>query len=592
MSIIDELERLIKLFNTKDVEPLFLIFNYLKVFKHVIKRKKKDLLYLYSGSVFKFEKGSKIILRKAKLHFGKDRISKKDYCSKIILEKNSKIVVDGDFTFTCGADILLKENAVLTLGKGWANFGCQIRCGNQITIGNNVTFGRDVKIIDSDFHCIRDSQKEVINPSMPVIIGDNVWLGQSATVLKGVTIGNGAIVAANAVVTKDVPAGCIVAGNPAKVIKENVTWKRKCVVNMPKLGVRCNGCKACEKICPVGAIEMIKDEYGFEYSKINSDKCIKCGKCIKVCPELNKPETNNFETPEIWAGWNKNREIRLTSTSGGTFYELAKLTIEKGGYVCGAAYTNDHLVEHIVTNKLEDIERLKQSKYIQSDLRNVYCEIKELLQNEKQVLFVGTPCQNVGLRNFLGKDYDNLFLIDFICLGVNAPKAYLRYLEYLENKFNSKIKEVWFKNKDFGWKKFHTKITFENGEVFYGQRYEDLFMKGFIGAKSLYFRNSCYNCSHRTFPRYSDITIGDFWGVKKSLDNDEGTSIIMINSKKGKGLLKSIKKNMNLHKSDIKPCLNNNQALFVSKRKPIDYEEIKKDLYELSFDKFIEKHIS
>lgn len=592
MSIIREILSLLKLINTKDVEPFALALNYLKARKHLIKRSKKDNLFLYSGSVFKFEKGSKIILRGSKLFFGRDRISKKDYCSKIILEKNSKIVVDNDFAFNCGADILLKEDAVLTLGKGWANFGCQIRCGNQITIGNNVTFGRDVKILDSDFHCIRNNQNEVVNPSLPVIIGDNVWLGQGATILKGVTIGDGAIVATQSVVTKDVPAGSIVAGNPAKVIKENVTWNPKCVINMPKLGVKCNGCKACAKICPVNAIEMIKDEFGFEYSSINSEKCIKCGKCLKICPELNKPTTKNYENPEIWASWNKDKKIRLTSTSGGVFYELARAIIKNNGYVCGAIYNEKLLVEHIITNKFEDIDRLKQSKYIQSDLKNVYCEIKELLQDGKQVLFVGTPCQNTGLRNFLGKDYKNLFLIDFICLGVNAPNAYLKYLQYLEKNFKSKVKEVWFKNKDFGWKKFHTKITFENNEVFYGQRYEDLFLKGFIGSKSLYFRNSCYNCSHRTFPRYSDITIGDFWGVKKCFDNDKGTSIIMINSKKGKNLLKLIEQNLVMHKSNIKPALNHNQALFVSKRKPIEYNEIKENLNKLDFDDFINKYIS
>lgn len=579
------------LVSVNDVTRFDVLFNNLKIKKHIISSNCAKNAYFYSGSVYKLADDAKIILRNADLHFGHGRISKNDYCSKIILEDDAKLIVDGNFTFTCGADILLKKGASLTLGKGWANFGCQIRCGDQITIGNNVTFGRNVSILDSDFHCIRDENNEVINPSLPVHIGDNVWLGQSVTILKGVTIGNGAIIASNSVVTKDVPAKAIVAGNPAKVIKENVSWSSKCVVNMPKLSIKCNGCKACTHICPVNAIEMVKDEFGFEYSRINKEKCINCGKCIEVCPELNKPKNSNKKQPDVYAGWNKNEDVRLTSTSGGVFYEMAKSVIKSGGYVCGAVYAENHLVEHILTNSLEDIERLKQSKYIQSNLKNVYPEIQQLLKSDKTVLFVGTPCQVTGLKNYLGQDYQNLLLVDFICLGVNAPIAYLKYLEMLENKYNSKVKEVWFKNKDYGWNNFHTKITFENGEVFYGPRKDDFFLKGFIGVKSLYFRESCYNCSHRSFPRYSDITIGDFWGVNKSLDCDKGTSVIMSNSKKGDLLVKSIKSTLCLHRQSYKSAINGNLALFLSKRKPIEYNEIKKDLQNLDFESFIDKYI-
>ncbi len=567
------------------------IFNKIKIQKHLIRIKRKAKAKFYEGSLFKLDPSAKIILKNGNLKFGNDRLAKTDSCSRLVMEKDAKLVTEGNFTFTYGADILIKENSTLVLGEGWANFGCQIRCGNKIVIGNGVTFGRNVLILDSDFHCIKDENGEVINPAEPVYIGDNVWLGHNVTVLKGVTIGEGAVCAAQSVVTRDVPPHSIVAGNPAKVIKENITWERPTVLNMPKLGAKCNGCGACEKICPVNAIEMIKDEFGFEYSYINKDKCINCGKCLKVCPELNKPQTTNKIKPEVFAAWSKDINIRLTSTSGGIFSELAKTFIQNGGYVCGAVYNDELLVEHIVTNNIDDIERLKQSKYIQSNLKNVYPEIKTLLDSDKKVMFVGTPCQNTGLINFLGKKYDKLYLVDFICLGVNSPEAYKKYLNFLEQKYNSKVKKVWFKNKDFGWNNFHTKIEFENGESYFGSRNDDLFMKGFIGQKSLYLRESCYNCSHRTFPRYADITLADFWGVKKSLDNGQGTSLVLINSSKGRQLFKTVTGEIKSFPRPLKSIFKGNFALYVSKTKPYEYLQIKNDLKQMDFDKFIEKYI-
>ena len=84
---------------------------------------------------------------------------------------------------------------------------------------------RGVKIYDTDYHKILDRDGNVLNEDKDIIINNHVWIGVNAIILKGVTIGEGSIVAAGAVVTKDVPAGCLVAGNPAKVIRENVIWK-------------------------------------------------------------------------------------------------------------------------------------------------------------------------------------------------------------------------------------------------------------------------------------------------------------------------------------------------------------------------------
>lgn len=566
-----------------------IFFNFLRLRKNIINFANKGIFF-YKNSVYDLHKSAKIFLLRGDLSFGTNKISFSSTESKLKMEKNSKIILNGNYSFNCGVDILIKENAVLTLGNSGANFNCQIRCGHRISIGDNVTFGRNLKILDSDFHCIKNDKGEIINPSKPVVIGDNVWIGESVIILKGVTIGNGAVIAAGSVVTKDVPANTIAAGNPAKVIRENISWC-DVMVDMPVLSVKCNGCRACLQVCPKNAIEMIKDELGFEYSKINKEKCINCGKCIRVCPEIAKPKNNNTEIPKVYAAWNKNEEVRLSSTSGGIFSLVAQNIMSDGGYVSGAVYNNENMVEHIVTNKIEDIPRLRQSKYIQSNLKNVFTDIKVLLDKGEKVLFVGCPCQNAGIKNFLDKEYENLYTMDFVCFGVNSPVALKKYLGYLEKKFVSKVKTIQFRNKDMnGWKKNNIKIEFYNGEVLYSDIFNDLFYKGFIRVKSLYLRESCYNCSFKNFPRVADITIGDFWGVRKKYDDNKGTSLIMVNSQKGKKLFNGIKNDINAYPENLDNAIKGNPAILTPSTMPAEYKEIKKDINQMDFNLFIEKY--
>jgi acetyltransferase-like isoleucine patch superfamily enzyme/coenzyme F420-reducing hydrogenase beta subunit len=538
------------------------------------------------GAVCDVRKNAKIFLRgNLNLNIEKLKGSKAESCLRML--EGSTLFVNGGFNIYYGADIFLRKGAKLTLGSGFANANLQIRCEKNITIGNNVAIGRNVRILDSDFHGIYDENNNQINLSSPVTIGNNVWIGEGAIILKGVTVGDGAIVAAGSVVTKDVPSKSIVGGNPAKVIKENITWG-ELEDNYP-LGTNCNGCKACYYICPVNAIEIIKDEMDFVRSKINWSKCIECNKCVKICPELTKHKNENFLKPITYLGWSKDENTRLTSTSGGIFSEIAKEFIRSGGYVAGAVYNEEHLVKHIITNKEEDIEKLKQSKYIQSDTQDIFLQIKSLLESGEKVLFVGAPCQVAGLKSFLNKKHERLITVDFICLGENSPEIYKKYLKMLEKQYDSKIQKVWFKNKTFGWNNFSTKIIFENGQEYIKNRNEDLFMKLFIG-KNLIFKESCYSCSFRDFPRQADISLADFWGVNKRYDNDKGTSIIWLNSKKGEKIFKLIKNNIFYKKRSLGETFKGNMAIFQSREKPANYNEIKKDVEKLDFLEFIDKY--
>ena len=309
----------------------------------------------------------------------------------------------------------------------------------------------------------------------------------------------------------------------------------------------CTSCFACYNVCPVNAIEMVEDSEGFKYPKVNKEKCINCGLCDKTCPVMhNKIEEDYYKKPIVIAAYTKNNHIRLDSTSGGVFSELAKKIYSENGYVCGAIYNKEWGVEHIISDNIKDLEDLRSSKYLQSDINDVFTKIKELLEDGKKVLICGSPCQIAGLHNFLHKKYDNLYTIDFICRGMNSPKIFKSYIKYLEEKYKSMAVKVKFKHKIHGWHNFSTKVDFENGKSYIGGRYEDSFMVGYLKYNA-FMRPSCYNCKFKGLPRRADITLADFWGIERinpKMDQNKGTSMIYINSEKGQKLFNEIKENL------------------------------------------------
>ena len=544
-------------------------------------------LQLYPNSVCDLHKTAMIVLD-APLVLNSYLLKKSKAQTNLRMQENAKIVVNGKFSFYYGADIQLFKGATLILNGGYANIGCQIRCRNKITIGKNVAIAHNVSIMDSDFHRIHDESGRHINPSRPVVIGDNVWIGRNSIILKGVTVGEGAVIAAGSVVTKDVPPHCIAAGVPARVIRRDISWDNK--GDDKPLGTNCNGCTACFNSCKAGAISMKENKLGFKYPVIDETKCTNCGLCRKICPELNKVGNDNYIRPKLYAAFNKDEKIRFNSTSGGVFTALAEYQISRGGYVVGAKYNEQHLVEHIIIHKPEEIELLRQSKYIQSDLSNIFSQIKKLLDANKSVMFVGSPCQCAGLKAFLRKKYKKLICIDFICLGVNSPLAYRKYLNMIEDEHKAKIKQVWFKNKDKGWNNFHTKIIFNDNTEYLQSRRDDAFMKGFI-IKNLYFRDSCYNCSFRLLPRQGDITLADFWGVNKKYDADKGTSAVFISSKHGEKIWKNARRFLWSKKMKLEESFKGNPALFKSRNMPTNSEKIVNDLQEMNFNDFINKYV-
>ena len=299
---------------------------------------------------------------------------------------------------------------------------------------------------------------------------------------------------------------------------------------------QCYGCSACFNICPVRAIEMTRNEEGFVRPIIHEDVCIHCNKCEKVCPALHSENMKNKKTAQFWAVRNNNDNMVKKSSSGGIFALLAEYMLAQKGVVYGAAFDDENVLRHVRVDDFAKLEQLLGSKYVQSDIGTVYSQVRADLHDNKKVLFVGTPCQVAGLKAFLGKDDDNLLLVDLLCHGVPSPEVWRLYLQSLNVKGKAHIE---FRNKDEGWKNYSIIIDDKVKDVHHDNPYNF----GFLN--NLYLRKSCYQCQFCGVKRCGDLTLGDFWGAglfRKNLDaDDKGTSVILLNSAKGYRVLEKIR---------------------------------------------------
>ena len=316
----------------------------------------------------------------------------------------------------------------------------------------------------------------------------------------------------------------------------------------------CSGCGACYKACPKNCISMKTDSEGFRYPVVDSSNCVGCNLCEKVCPIKNvKPSSE-----ECIAGYVAQSldNTRIVSSSGGIFYLLAKKVIEDGGIVVGASYDEEMLVRHEAIGDVKDLPRLMGSKYMQSNLGDIYSEIKKELDNSRTVLFSGTACQVAGLKSYLRKDYSNLFTVDVLCHGAPSPFVWKRYVSGLEKEYGAKVSKVDFRNKISGWKNYSFSVCFENGEVYETPYMNSEYMKLFI--QNYILRPSCYDCSFKSLKRDSDLTIGDAWGIDKvepDFDDDKGTSVIVTHTEKGEILLEKIEENLKIKRMEIDTIL-------------------------------------
>lgn len=339
----------------------------------------------------------------------------------------------------------------------------------------------------------------------------------------------------------------------------------------------CTGCGACFNICPTNAIKMVEDAEGFLSPQIDTERCINCRICDKTCPVINSVYKNNPNPKCIAAA---NDKYRNDSSSGGIFSILAEKILEDGGYVCGAAFNDNNEVEHTIINNINELSKLRGSKYIQSVIGDVYKEVKNLLCGNKLVFFTGTPCQVAGLYAYLQKDYDNLLTVDLVCHGVPSIKYYKKYIVEMNLDNDEKVLYTNFRDKRNGWNPSLIITTTTTKRIFSQPANQDSYMNAFLKNVSL--RESCFDCPFQKIPRQADITLGDYWGIsayKESLDDKKGTSVILINNIKGEKYINKIKEDcIFFEETPIDSALKYNPCIYKSVDKPVQNKKLFLDL--------------
>lgn len=377
----------------------------------------------------------------------------------------------------------------------------------------------------------------------------------------------------------------------------------------------CTGCSACQQTCPKGCIEMIPGDNGFLYPSIDTNICIDCGKCLKVCPAYKKMEPR---TPlHCYAAYNKDEDLRLKSSSGGVFIEIAKYVINLGGVVFGAVFDDTWNVHHVAAQTIEEVFPMMGSKYVQSRIENTFVEAKKYLKEGRYVLFSGTPCQIAALNNFLVKEYYNLLTLDFVCHGVPSPGIWQQYLKekfisnaaskaadgkntVLNSSLNAKspIGDIKFRDKTDGWEKFRFVVLqksaskADQNSVLLSDIYcDNPYMRGFLN--DLYLRESCYHCPARGFSSKSDITIGDFWGVHKlnmdDMNDQKGLSIMTVNSLNGKHIFDKLSNSLMFRELTFMQAIESNpNLLHIAKKDQKKINKFIKQLKTTYFEKSID----
>lgn len=336
----------------------------------------------------------------------------------------------------------------------------------------------------------------------------------------------------------------------------------------------CTGCTLCVQICKHGAIRMVENEEGFLYPEIDEEKCINCGLCVRKCPANCEPNTCEAA---FYMGWHRNKEILVSSSSGGVFSAIADYVFQRDGVVFGAEKNSEtgELIHQIATNESE-LKNLRGSKYYQSRMDNVYSLVREKLLANKHVLFSGTACQIAALYSYLGNiDYDKLITVDVLCHGVANKKVIDAYIMSQEKRFAKKIVNYSFRVKEgkYGWNDGNgtrMKLFFSDGTSTVMEAPYDTFFLGF--NHNYFLRESCYKCKYCGTERVADFTLGDFWGCAPEKASPKqlwlGISLVLVNTNKANSVLADLSENVELTPIDKKEAILHNRALFSPQERP------------------------
>ena len=412
------------------------------------------------------------------------------------------------------------------------------------------------------------------------------------------------------------------------------------------------------QICPRSAVNMTSNDEGFLYPRINKELCNDCGACRNTCPvnqvtvaaadtgaadedvcgkipvgtgatfgtrtagDMGKSENaSNTDDKAASAGtdtgdvnaateksslkaipykvrayacFSNDAGIRNKSTSGGVFTQLSMEVLDKNGVVFGAGFDNDFVVRHSYVEKENDLDKLRRSKYVQSDTGNSFKEAKAFLKEGREVLFCGTPCQIAGLKAFLKNDYDSLLTCDLACHGVPSPLVWSMYLKFIKEKFGSGITAVSFRDKATGWKNSSMKICFKDGSTYADRVKKEVFFMGF--GKSIFNRKSCYDCRFRINNTKADLTLADFWGIDRQnfaeYSDDKGVSLVLVHTAAGEKALSAIKNRIYIKEQNAEEAIKYNPRLVSSVGEPAARSSFFADIAAgYSFDRLRRKYM-
>ena len=310
---------------------------------------------------------------------------------------------------------------------------------------------------------------------------------------------------------------------------------------------------------------MAADENGFQFPVVDPGTCVSCGLCQRVCPVAAPREMSEL-LPKAYAAYIKDEVLRLDSSSGGVFSEVAKTVLARGGAIFGASYNEQFEVVHICAETEAELALLRGAKYAQSDLRNTFSQVRQRLERGQRVLFSGTPCQVGGLKSYLTKDYENLLTVDFVCHSVPSPMAWKAYVSYRAEQDNGgKLPEkINLRAKNSGWSRYRYSNLFEyaGGSVHSTLSGESLYMKLFGGGYLS--RESCENCRFKGYSRVSDLTLGDFWGIwdiHPEMDDNKGTSLVLVQSDRGAAVLDQLRQRLVMKPVTLEEVSRENPAM-------------------------------
>lgn len=340
----------------------------------------------------------------------------------------------------------------------------------------------------------------------------------------------------------------------------------------------CCGCGVCHEVCPKNAISMKTDDCGYIYASIDSSLCIDCGRCRSVCPAIKNEYEKNY-TKKAYAGTSLDESTKK-STSGGIFALFAKKVLADGGVVFGTEMDESFNVQVIGISDEKDLPKLQGSKYVQSNMLPAFKQIKDAVK-DKKVLFCGTPCQVSALKNYIGKENDNLILVDIVCHGVPNNQMFKDEIAILQKKYKGNLSGYVFRNKDYGQASIGC-LEFKNGETKRLKSSCSIYYSLFY-TKDI-FRESCYDCTYKNINRPGDITICDYWGVQNEEPafynecNEKGIvgiSGIIVNTQKGEAFLEENKVKLLYKESTVEKIQKANPNLVHPSKKGADSEAIR-----------------